>query len=776
MQRLPLFLFFLLFAQVSFGQIGFPYCEPFDGQTTNSATVFGGNSRLVDGVLRLTENEQFQTGYMYVDIPFPSFYGIKAEFEYFSYGGDDENRADGMVMFLFDAATQNFAPGGFGGSLGYAQRINSDVTEPGLTNAYMGIGFDEFGNFGNFSEGKRGGFNGSGNNLVPNTVVVRGPGSGLNGYDFITGRRTADPGNLGLSEGFEISSGGTGTQRVTDPNQVGYRKVFIELEPKEQGVGYNFRVEMLVTTQPNSPRLVPIFDRTYNFEPPEELKIGFAASTGGFTNFHEIRNLIVEVSADDQLQDPAGVDFEDIASCEGQENTYFITDEEVILPNENSRIRCLQFYESLEDIEEEGEDVCNQAKCVAENRELVLPQGTFRAGDDSGDYTFFPNEGFTGEEVTVYYTITDNYGKTSAGNSMTLTIQESPEPISLFVEGTDEKLESIVICEGDEINLLSQGDEVYERYEWYKDQELLQGEVGGILSVSEPGEYEILAYNRKNCPTTSNLISVEFPEYPPLLFENPMIGCEPGQSINAFDFMAAVDTIQYDYLVSGEGLVLENGEIEQIPKSGSYQIQAKPKEVECYSEPGFFDVIIRDEELLANFDFVVEGTNIQGDEDGGIFPDDVIAFTDASEEAVEWLWEFGDGSSINEQNPLHVFGAKGNFEVTLTIKDELGCTATASKVVEITRSFRVMFPTGFTPLSDQNQFFVPKFKGLESIELLIFNTWGELIFSTSELETEGWDGRLEGELLEAGIYVYRFNGIATDGEEVRESGKFRLIR
>ena len=87
-----------------------------------------------------------------------------------------------------------------------------------------------------------------------------------------------------------------------------------------------------------------------------------------------------------------------------------------------------------------------------------------------------------------------------------------------------------------------------------------------------------------------------------------------------------------------------------------------------------------------------------------------------------------------------------------------------------------MFPTGFTPLLNQNKFFVPKFKGLERIELLIFNSWGELIFNTDELNSEGWDGRLKGELLDAGFYFFRFNGVSTDGEEVEESGKFRLIR
>jgi len=150
LRRIVFIILFLVSLKAQ-GQFGFPYCETFQTSSTQANTVFGGDAVLVDGVLRLTNNQTEQRGYVYIDVPFPSVYGIKVEFEYFSYGGDIENRADGLAVFLFDAATQNFAPGGFGGSLGYAQRNN----EPGLTNAYMGIGFDEFGNFGNTAEGKK---------------------------------------------------------------------------------------------------------------------------------------------------------------------------------------------------------------------------------------------------------------------------------------------------------------------------------------------------------------------------------------------------------------------------------------------------------------------------------------------------------------------------------------------------------------------------------------------------------------------------------------------
>lgn len=44
--------------------------------------------------------------------------------------------------------------------------------------------------------------------------------------------------------------------------------------------------------------------------------------------------------------------------------------------------------------------------------------------------------------------------------------------------------------------------------------------------------------------------------------------------------------------------------------------------------------------------------------------------------AVEWYWEFGDGTVSNEANPRHQFPHEGVYEVRLTISTEYGCTNT----------------------------------------------------------------------------------------------------
>ncbi|MFN3997019.1 PKD domain-containing protein [Algoriphagus sp.] len=757
-------------------QIGFPYCETFQTASTQSNTVFGGDARLIEGVLRLTNNQLDQRGHIYIDVPFPSSYGLKVEFEYFSYGGIGQFLADGLTLFLFDGDTQVFNAGGFGGSLGYAQR-NS---EPGLSNAYIGIGFDEYGNFGNSSEGRSGGFFGiAQNERVPDAIVIRGPGNGNSGYPFIVGRKTMTTGNDGLLPGgqFPISSGGAGTSRVTDRMNIGYRRVNLELQPNPNGVGFFLTLTMVITTEQGLPRQITIFDRPYDFPAPKNLKIGFAASTGGFSNFHEIRNLIVEVSADDQLQNPQGVDFSEIASCAGQENQFYITDEEVTLPNENSVIRCLQFYQSLEDIKAETGDICAQARCLEQNRVLILPQGTFRASDQEGGFTFFPNEEFIDKSVTVYYTITDSYGKTSGGNAMTLAIQESPEPISLFIAGENEIINQIDICQGEVVSFVGKGNEVYERFEWFRDGDLIEGAAGNTFETGEPGEYEVLGYNRKNCPAISNKIIVALPDFPSLQVVSPIVGCQIGQSVDVTREIGGYDPLNFDYQLSGVGMTFINDEMKTVTQSGIYELRVKLKNLDCYSDPVTVEVFIQEKELTIDIDFGVLGSGVKDEAGGGVFPSDVIQFVGLSDDrGVKWEWDFGDESGSQERNPTHVFGKKGEFEVTLIIEDEYGCQRTISKTVSITRSYRLMIPTGFTPTESQNKTFLPKQKGLINLEMMIFNTWGELIFRTVDLATEGWDGTLNGKLLDSGLYVFRINGVATDGEKVKESGKFRLIR
>lgn len=61
-----------------------------------------------------------------------------------------------------------------------------------------------------------------------------------------------------------------------------------------------------------------------------------------------------------------------------------------------------------------------------------------------------------------------------------------------------------------------------------------------------------------------------------------------------------------------------------------------------------------------------------------------IQFTDttliiSSARKTSWLWNFGDGNTSNQQNPLHVYTSTGLYNVTLTVGTEFGCSETVTR-------------------------------------------------------------------------------------------------
>ena len=57
-------------------------------------------------------------------------------------------------------------------------------------------------------------------------------------------------------------------------------------------------------------------------------------------------------------------------------------------------------------------------------------------------------------------------------------------------------------------------------------------------------------------------------------------------------------------------------------------------------------------------------------------PSDSISFTDASVNAVSWLWSFGDGNTSTSQNPIHSYAATGFYDVQLIVTSASGCQDT----------------------------------------------------------------------------------------------------
>ncbi len=74
-----------------------------------------------------------------------------------------------------------------------------------------------------------------------------------------------------------------------------------------------------------------------------------------------------------------------------------------------------------------------------------------------------------------------------------------------------------------------------------------------------------------------------------------------------------------------------------------------------------------------------------------------VQFTDASVGGVTgWAWDFGDGTTSTDQNPLHVYTANGKYTVKLTVTSPSG-TNTRIRTDDVTVSTQ---PTTVTPVAD----------------------------------------------------------------------------
>ena len=218
--------------------------------------------QIVSNRLRMTQasTQQSTSATLQRLIPGAGNY-VVLEFDYFAYGG---TRADGVAITLSDAAVSP-QPGSFGGALGYAQR---DDGTPGFAGGWLGIGLDEYGNFPRAAEGRVGG---TGTTVAQN-VSLRGSGSGLTGYRYIT--------HVG-----PLSPAVDGTGSVT-PHR--YR---IELNATTGGQAL---VQVFRNTGSGmTPLIGPVnmLAQAGQAALPEKLMLSITGSTGDLTNVHEFDNL-----------------------------------------------------------------------------------------------------------------------------------------------------------------------------------------------------------------------------------------------------------------------------------------------------------------------------------------------------------------------------------------------------------------------------------------------------------------------------------------------------
>lgn len=170
---------------------------------------------------------------------------------------------------------------------------------------------------------------------------------------------------------------------------------------------------------------------------------------------------------------------------------------------------------------------------------------------------------------------------------------------------------------------------------------------------------------------------------------------------------------------------------------------------------------------LADFTYSPEEANIYDSE---------ITFTDVSIVANQWLWDIGDkGTTYTNQYPVHHYTDSGDYYVTLFIENTFGCKDTTQQKVRIEPAFALWIPNAFTPDSDnKNDYFFVKGYGIDEIEILIFDRWGELIFEGNQIDSK-WDGKYKNGEIKQDVYVYKIRAKDVFGKWHEYIGKVTVV-
>lgn len=307
-------------------------------------------------------------------------------------------------------------------------------------------------------------------------------------------------------------------------------------------------------------------------------------------------------------------------------------------------------------------------------------------------------------------------------------------------------------------------------YEWIFDDVGSSTEANPLYTFNDYGEHTISLIVSTPCAPPDTSVQTLFMPFPNIvtgeIVATPDNGCVP----HTISLEAIGNAIEYQWDM-GDGTTL-NGQ------SVSY----------VYDAPGLYNIVLEaiDESTcnqVATDTTTVEGfVNAIADFDSSL-PNalaeigQVIFFTNNSQFADSYLWDFGDGNTSTEENPNYVYETVGEYQVCLTASNPQNCPDIYCENIVVIPPIFIGVPNAFTPNNDNlnDILFVEGNSGIEFMELKIFNRWGEMVFITNNPE-EGWNGVYKNQAQEMEVYAFTLVANLISGRQISQEGNITLIR
>lgn len=350
---------------------------------------------------------------------------------------------------------------------------------------------------------------------------------------------------------------------------------------------------------------------------------------------------------------------------------------------------------------------------------------------------------------TFTVTVSDNYGCTGIA-SFNLTVR--PLPLA-GITGTQD------ICEGQTSRFETQAGQG--TYLWS------DGSTDNFIIAGISGNYTVIVTNSYGCTQTSARVLNVHP--------NPIVSYTPIQEIRC-------DEIRVEF--ANQSICEPGSAYNWSFGDGSTSYESSPSHV--YTAPGdYMSLLVITSPYGCNSSDSMPVSVIvpplpdasfsQSARVVSIFNSEV-SFFNQSVNATRYKWNFGDGESSVEENPVHIFDKPGTQKINLIAYNGVGCMDEFETELEVAPFY---IPKAFTPNADgKNDYFfdgTPVLK-VNKYRMIIFDRWGKIIYETENF-FRPWDGTFaDGTDCPIGNYTYRINITSLKGKDYEFTGDFSLIR
>ena len=189
-----------------------------------------------------------------------------------------------------------------------------------------------------------------------------------------------------------------------------------------------------------------------------------------------------------------------------------------------------------------------------------------------------------------------------------------------------------------------------------------------------------------------------------------------------------------------------------------------------------------------------------------------VQFTNNSQNGTMYNWNFGNGQTANanttsNQNMTYTTPVPESYTATLVVSQGQFCSDTFTLVIQVdvcdcndpeATNYNplanvnvpsnciypypeISVPNVLTPNEDtKNDEFFLTWKNVISLNLIIINRWGNIVFEefSDDLinNNPSWNGDSDGKPVSDGIYFYKFTAIGIGGQELEGHGFIHLLK